>query len=257
MNTSTQKRSPVDDKHLRHAGQYSDEKIEIITLKRVRNFTIFIMFAAVATYEVLHAYFNLSLQPVLALSVALIVGIYIFYEDIKLRKEAKKYLQGSSGEKKAAEILDNLRTKDCVVFHDIPMDVEGKIFNIDHVIISKHGIFAFETKTPSKPKGNPEITTNGVTVNIPGNKSSDSDIQETIYHAVSLSKELFKNTGKRLYVQPVLIYPGWLVKEYTEEKIWILNPNRVGNYVELQRNKLNDEDFNLIREYLTMIIKNR
>jgi hypothetical protein len=137
------------------------------------------------------------------------------------------------------------------------MDVEGKIYNIDHVIISKRGIYAIETKTPSKPEGNPEITSDGVTVNVPGNKSNDSDIKETIYHAVSLSKELFKNTGKRLYVQSVLIYPGWLVKEYTEEKIWILNPNRVGYYLELQRNTISDENFNLVRGYLTRLIKNR
>ena len=46
-----------------------------------------------------------------------------------------------------AEVLDGLRAKGCAVFHDI---VEGG-FNVDHVVISPHGIYVIETKTLRKP----------------------------------------------------------------------------------------------------------
>jgi len=47
-----------------------------------------------------------------------------------------------------AEYLDSLKEIGCKVLHDF---VErGKAWNIDHLLISEHGVFTIETKTLSK-----------------------------------------------------------------------------------------------------------
>ncbi len=81
MSSSKDKKSPVADKQLRHAGQYLDDKIEIINLKRLRNFFMFLVIFAVALYEVLHAYFNLPLQPMLAFAAMIAMGVWVLCED--------------------------------------------------------------------------------------------------------------------------------------------------------------------------------
>ena len=57
------------------------------------------------------------------------------------------------GERDVAEYLNDLRKLDCYVLHDLP----GKDFNIDHIIVSKQGVFAVETKTFSKSTEKNEI----------------------------------------------------------------------------------------------------
>jgi hypothetical protein len=255
MSSSKDKKSPVADKQLRHAGQYLDDKIEIINLKRLRNFFMFLVIFAVALYEVLHAYFNLPLQPMLAFAAMIAMGVWVLCEDYKLKKEAKNYLQGSIGEKTVGEILDNLREKDLIVFHDIPMRIGEKTFNIDHVIVSKQGIYAIETKNISKNEGNPEITTDGKVIKIRGKASDNSAIIEASRHAKILFNELNENTGKRFYVKPVLVYPNWLVKDYVGDDLWVLNPKRIGIHIKLQRETLNDVDINIVKCCLSNLIK--
>jgi hypothetical protein len=60
-----------------------------------------------------------------------------------LRKRIKELRLGRDGEKIVAEQLECLRESGAQVFHDVP----GDGFNLDHVVISNHGIYAIETKT--------------------------------------------------------------------------------------------------------------
>jgi hypothetical protein len=55
---------------------------------------------------------------------------------------------GRDGEREVAEYLDNLTRRGNYVFHDIPANG----FNIDHIVVSTHGIFTLETKAYSKPE---------------------------------------------------------------------------------------------------------
>ena len=61
-------------------------------------------------------------------------------------------------ERAVGQTLEALRRKGYRVFHDLI----GEGFNLDHVIISEHGVFSVETKTYSKPaKGGCKIIYNG------------------------------------------------------------------------------------------------
>ena len=52
------------------------------------------------------------------------------------------------------QLLENLRADGARVFHDLV----GEGLNIDHVVVSPHGIFVLETKTWSKPGFSPHYS---------------------------------------------------------------------------------------------------
>jgi hypothetical protein len=64
----------------------------------------------------------------------------------KARERVKRLRQGQAGERAKAEYLDTLREDGTRTPHDLV----GDGFNLDHVLVSRHGIFTIETKTISK-----------------------------------------------------------------------------------------------------------
>jgi hypothetical protein len=62
------------------------------------------------------------------------------------------------------QFLERLRDDGARVFHDVP----GEGFNLDHVVISPHGLCAIETKTYSKPWPEAKITVEGESLKIAG-----------------------------------------------------------------------------------------
>ena len=246
------KQSPIKSKPLRLPGQSLDKEIEIIHLKRFRNISIFLMIVAIAIYELLHAYLGVPPQPILAISLVIISGIYLYFCDDKLRKEAKCYEQGSLGEKIVGEELENLKQEGCKIFHDITINSAN--FNIDHVILSKHGIFAVETKTISKPKAG-EISSNGKVVFYSEQNPDKKPIEQAVNNARSLRSYLKDNTGRDFQVQPVLVYPGWYVKDYTDSKIWVLNPKVLRFKIDKQPENMIQADYDKAELYLSALCK--
>lgn len=254
MKGSNDRRSPITDKPLRYPGQYLDEEIETIRLKRLRNLFIFLVVLTVAVYELLHAYFGVPPQPILATILVLASGIYFYYADTKLRKDAKNYEQGSLGEKIVGETLDNLKKEGIRVFHDVV--INDADYNIDHVILSRHGIFVVETKTISKPsKGQQEIHSNGEAVFVPGKNPDRAPIDQAVNNARSLRSYLNEKTGKQFRVNPVLVYPGWYVKGYADSRIWILNPKVLQYYINREPETISQIDYDKAELYLSAIAK--
>jgi hypothetical protein len=64
----------------------------------------------------------------------------------RLKKKLKELKLARDGEKIVGEQLECMRAQGAQVFHDVP----GDGFNLDHVVISTHGIYAIETKTRTK-----------------------------------------------------------------------------------------------------------
>ena len=87
------------------------------------------------------------------------------------------------------------------IFHDIIFDG----FNIDHVVISKYGIFCIETKTYSKPeKGEAKINYDGNTVVVNGYSANAPVIQ--VKAASKTLQELFRvlePNGYAILVVPI------------------------------------------------------
>jgi hypothetical protein len=84
-------------------------------------------------------------------AVAVTVAIWKFW---RIRGRVRRLRLGRDGERVVGRFLERLREGGGQVFHDIPE--EG--FNLDHVVISPHGLYAIETKTLSMPWPNATIT---------------------------------------------------------------------------------------------------
>src|SRR5207245_284771 len=67
--------------------------------------------------------------------------------DRRARKRIKALRLARDGERAVAELLDGMRETGYRVFHDLV----GPGFNVDHVLVGRHGLFLVGTKTISKP----------------------------------------------------------------------------------------------------------
>ncbi len=252
MKASDDKRSPIKDKPLRYPGQYLDKEIKLIQLERVRNVAFFSIILTVAVFELLHAYAGMSPQPIFAGLLLLASGIYLYYLDTKLREKRDNYEQGSQGERAVGDILDKLKQEGCRVFHDVV--INGANYNIDHVILSTHGIFAVETKTHSKPRGG-KVSSNGKVVFISGKNPDGKPIDQAINNAKSLRRYLNEKTGRDFHVKAVLVYPGWFVKDYTDSRIWILNPKVLQIKINREPETISRTDYDKAELYLSNAAK--
>jgi len=91
----------------------------------------------------------------------------------------------------------------------------GENWNIDHVVVGPGGIFAIETKTKSKRKAPPgvkehEVGYDGVILEFPWGQNRDF-VEQARRNAKGLSGFLGKATGNKVWVNPVLVLPGWYV----------------------------------------------
>jgi hypothetical protein len=84
---------------------------------------------------------------------ALVTLGYVAPRIWRLKKKLKELKLGRDGEKIVGEQLECLREQGAQVLHDVP----GEGFNLDHVVISTHGIYAIETKTRTKPSSKARV----------------------------------------------------------------------------------------------------
>lgn len=248
------KKSPLKERPLHVAGQSLDEQIQKYIAEDVPIlFFMPVILIVVTIIAWLNRPFPSQTFPIIMIIITLIVIIYCVYRLIILRKKIKSLVLGRNGERVVAEIFDNLRGQGCVVFHDLV----AENFNIDHVILSTHGIFTVETKTFGKPpKG--EITYKDENI-IAGNINIGNKI---IIQAESESKWLKsilrKSTGKNYYVMPVIVFPGWFVQpmpEYLKKRIWILNPEALSSFINNEPKTINESDMHLAAFHISRYIR--
>ena len=157
---------------------------------------------------------------------------------------------GIIGEVTVGQFLEeHLRPNGCQVLHDIPADG----FNIDHVVIGPTGVFAVETKTHSKPaKGASSITYDGETVSVNGFKPDRDPVVQAKAQARWISDLLERSTGRRIFVQPVVIYPGWFVEPLPPNaEVWVLNEKALPTFISNARGgSLTNEDVHLLAFHL-------
>lgn len=132
-----------------------------------------------------------------------------------LGKEMRSYREGLAAELAVGQCLMEVAEKGCPVLHDIPADD----FNIDHVVIGSHAVFAIETKSRKKPesggKENARVLFDGKSLRFPlhsETKPLDQSRANARWLAIYLNGEL----GAPVRVVPVLALPGWFI-EYSKE----------------------------------------
>ena len=249
---SNNKRSPLS-KPVRYAGQSSEEKI----VELQRDVFVYILITSfiivLAIYEWWHWYKNIPPQPIAAFVLATIVGVYSYLKIRKIKKQINNYKLGRQGEIEVEKEWDKLKERGFKVFPDIICKDFDKVFNIDHVVVSRHGIFSIETKAYSMPAiGETKILFDGKNILIPGQQPDDKPVNQAYANAKWLSQRLEAVTGKRFAIMPVLVFLRWYVVETKKTKdIWVINPKMLLKRILQRPVSLSLEDVALIADRLS------
>ena len=252
------KKSPIKDKPLRYVGQSLDERINKLIYEYAIPFIISgFMMMCFAGYEWWRYFKNPPPFPKTATLAAVMFVLFCVYKVRKIFKEVKAIKLGRDGERVVGQYLDNLREKGHRIFHDLL----GDNFNLDHVIISRKGIYVIETKTYSKPaKGEAKISFDGEKLTIKDFEIQSKPITQVKAASNWLKNILLETTGKSFLVKPVILFPGWYI-EYTEQgkksKIWVLNPKSLPGFIENQPDIISQEDLMLASFHISRYIRTK
>lgn len=230
MMNAKKKQNPLKNPPLRLPGQSDEMKIRSLEMSIVLYVAMAGLFIVLAISEWWRWYRNLPPNPIFFLFLALIAVLFISYKVRRLVFEKRNWEQGREGEIEVGQCLEELRAKGYTIFHDIQCISSGKQFNIDHVVVSQHGIFAIETKTPSKPLlRNNQVNFDGKNrITFSGGRWDEETIPQAIRNARWLSDKILpKRKGQAYPVIPVVVYPAWSVNGLATKRVWVFNPKQL------------------------------
>ncbi len=250
------KKSPLKDNPLRLPGQSIQEQMSDFVLDHILvPYLIAAGLVVWAGYEwAIELGFTRRVPP-LIISILAAIGVSFFvWKLVRGHKKLKALKQGRDGERAVGQFLEDLRGKGNFVFHD----VVGEGFNLDHVVIGPKGIFTIETKTISKPsKGEAKVKYDGNMVTILGFNPERNPITQAKAQAHWLKDLFLEETGKKVHIKPIIVYPGWYVEGplgYKPE-VEILNPRLLPAFIEKYSNTLHDTDIHLFKSTLSRRIR--
>jgi hypothetical protein len=222
-------KSPLKAKPLRLPGESVDKEIDHWTNDALLGpFFGAGCFCIVAFYEWYGFLTHSPRRPILFTAVAAIALAYACWRFFVIRKKVRHLRQGRDGERAVGQFLERLREDGAQVFHDIP----GDGFNLDHVVISTHGIYAIETKTLSKPWPKAKVVVDGDSLTVAGHAPDRNPIKQVTSAARWLEKTLQGSTGKRFFVRGVVVFPGWFVEQRGPSgEVWVLEPKALPAFI--------------------------
>jgi hypothetical protein len=163
---------------------------------------------------------------------------------LKLGRELRNCRIGFHGERATAEEINQLMLRRCRVFHDVP--VPGYSGNIDHVVISRTGVYAVETKTRGKRKVDGEqrhiLSYDGQALTFPCGYRDTKPLAQARLQAEKLTTFLSEGTGDMIKVKPIVVLPGWFVEDSSSvNDIPVRNPKGVRHVVLNPRKPIVDQ----------------
>lgn len=247
------KRSPLTATPVRVSGQSLDEEIQKVRGDAIFDY-VFVPLALAMLFLFSLMQWLLQTPPAL---VAVLSGIafaisllYAIPRMRQARERLRRLRQGQAGERAVAEYLDTLREDGTRVLHDLV----GDGFNLDHVLISRHGIFTIETKTISKPTNRDQkITFDGERILIGNYEPPNNPIIQAKAQETWLKRLLRDALGKDYHVRPVVVFPGWFVnnaKANWKTGVWVLEPKALEAFMEREPVRLTDTDIATVTHFL-------
>lgn len=251
-----QKRSPLDrSMPLRAAGDSITDEIDNIKGdKLLEPFLIAAMTFVMAGMEWLRYFTNSKPSPYIFTSIAVLAFAYLAYKIPKLKSEVSQLKLGRDGERAVAHYLEDLRTYDFAVFHDVP---SGDA-NVDHIIIGTKGIFTIETKTMQKPlRGACKVSVSKGVVYANGSALPRNPLIQAKAQANWLKNFLIESKFDVDFVCPVVAFPGWFVEqfEFNIEKAWVVEPKQLRPKIERQPELYSPEQVSAMVSALTSYIR--
>jgi Nuclease-related domain len=247
--------APVTDKLLRSPGESLRKEIEALDDKLLAEVFVLIFYGPFFFYlfGTVWQQRKSSVFPVLIVMYgAMAVGAYVYLviRMFKFWRKRSDYMLGFSGERAVGEELNKLMLDGCRIFHDLP---GGLNWNIDHVVVAPSGVYVIETKTRRKvkaPRGSKkyEIYCDGERLEPPHDKS----LAQAKNNAKSLSSFLSGALAEKIWVSPVLTFPGWFVVQRGKPNPdWaVLNHKQIRGYIIGRPTKLMPERIQQIAHQL-------
>jgi len=252
LTSPRQTKSPLKTPPPRVPGQSLDEAINAQWGKAAIYFFAPLAFGILAFDAWITRWKGNITNPWIATTIFLLSLFYSIYKVRKIRKEVQRLRMARDGEREVGFLLETLRAEGARVLHD----VQSAHFNVDHVVVSPHGIFVVETKTYSKPvKGNAVIRVSQGKIDINGYVPKRNPIEQTVALSKWIQDLLQESTGKKFPVQPVVLFPGWYIENSTADpRVWVLNPKALPAFIRNHRVHLSDTDLHLIVYHLTLYV---
>jgi hypothetical protein len=250
----TNKKSPIKAPPLRLAGQSIDEEIHRIQSEDIAAYVMLaVLVCAMAVFEWYKYLRDLPPKPIPITIGATAVIVYSFIKIIRYRKSVRTLKLARDGERAVGEFLERLRERGYRIFHDIV----GENFNIDHLLVGETGIYTVETKTISKPvRGNQEIEYDGEKINIGGYQLDRNPVVQAKAQAGWVKDLVMDLTGRKLTVQPVVLFPGWFCIQPKGAQVWVLNPKAFEGFLEKGKIVLKREEVASISAHLSRYVRN-
>ena len=142
---------------------------------------------------------------------AVVTILYAGHKCLAARKKLHNIRKGEEGERIVARAIeDNLLSQGYKVVHDIQFTNNRSVFNIDHLIIGKNGIFVVDSKNNMKPKsGGAVVTYDGKRLYWNGKLHEHDEIAQVKSAANNAKEYIARKTGLQLNVRPVVCAVGW------------------------------------------------
>jgi hypothetical protein len=250
--------SPLRDKPLRLPGQSVDDQIENQRMDIVTYIlfptTIIALIAAQWVDSITPKSSNSITVPSF-ISWLILPGFltYCAYRVYKALKTIERLKMARDGERIVAEELQTLVRSGATVINDVIADN----FNIDHVVVSKHGIYLIETKTLSKPvKKDAKITFDAENIYVDGKTIERNPINQVKALSDWLQNLLKESTGIKFKIHPVVLFPGWFTEKMKGgEDIWVLNPKALPTFISNEPVSLKDTDVHLAAFHLSRYVR--
>ena len=235
--------SPFTEKMLRSPGYSLNKQLE------EKGDDLLIPFMIVALFPFLLVHFLKGANFETRLVAGFIFLLPMVWAINKIRKdfkEIRKLRLGFEGEVYTGQELNYLMRQGAWVYHDIPY----KYGNIDHIIVSKAGIFTVETKAVRKPandKGGKEakVSVKNGSLVFPHFTTAEP-IEQAKRHSRYVKKFLLRKTGHNYPVYAVVSLPGWYVDSGKNKNgFLVVNPMR-GRGIEkyLQDERIPENELN-------------
>lgn len=203
-------------------------------------------------------YFDVVPNPLVFLVIIVIVAPVAVWRGMVLLRKIRSYRRGYLGEVYVGQTLQELVAHGYAIFHDIDGGAGG---NIDHAVVGPGGIFAIETKTRGKPLDQKAVIEyDGQELMINGTNASQwlgrHPIDQSKTAARIFHDQILNCSGKKFYVQPVLLFPGWWVKEQKEmQDVWVLTPERFVQRLRTINQKMTEDQVGLVIHNLRRTLK--